>query len=771
MVTRYGMVNMKLISLLFKSNLKKRKVFSITIFLLTIILIAVGTSTLSAIEGNGTIYEERYAKHKGPDQLLSFSNESYDKDLKGDLEKNKKIKSVEEVRGIQANVKDRDAKDVVAILRKNGDFIKHKVKGNELYVSKYFQNTGKYKIGDTVKLNLYNYQKSFKIKGFFEDTIFGSPIMRYNQFIIADKEFETISNLTNNTGNGKVFLLINWESSINATNVDEYTKNTLKSYPKVDLAEFSYNRFYIKKAYTMLPSIISIILLVATAFLVFTTLFVLRYTLKTAIRADYKEIGILRAIGMRYNTIRKSYCIFYGGIIVSGILIGNVLSSLATPILLNSFLKINGLSKISYIKYNIEDGMIISVAFLVICILVLLGMLYKVKRISPVNAITNQTQKNTISRGSILSPKFLPFFIRYALKQILSKFKQYVSLLIVVILFSSLLYSLLGLNYSFSKKDNVYGILGLPQNDLVLSSNKMSDIEEVERKIANDYDVSFSQTFSQTTLKIGNENVVTMVYGKIPSTIKVIKGNVPVNSDEIIIGNNLAKTLHKSVGDEVNIKTNNEKDKKYKIVGLYNSVNNLGKEAYILNSGYGKLGWPVKTNQKVIQFKKHEDVDKILDKNYNLDTSVIISNARSSTDNLIKVIQNALFFILLIVSVISLVLSALITFLLTMVNIKQEDSELKINRLLGFTVKSLRLQYVFRIEIITILGSILGFGIYYFFSESVLNMLTSLLGLSEIVVNLNFWSMVIVVVFFMVINLIITFISTYRLNKYRYIKK
>ena len=206
--------------------------------------------------------------------------------------------------------------------------------------------------------------------------------------------------------------------------------------------------------------------------------------------------------------------------------------------------------------------MIISVVFLVICILVLLRMLYKVKRISPVNAITNQTQKNTISRGSILSPKFLPFFIRYALKQILSKFKQYVSLLIVVILFSSLLYSLLGLNYSFSKKDNVYGILGLPQNDLVLSSNKMNDIEEVERKIANDYDVSFSQTFSQTTLKIGNENVVTMVYGKIPSTIKVTKGNVPVNSDEIIIGNNLAKTLHKSVGDEVNIKTNNEKDKK-----------------------------------------------------------------------------------------------------------------------------------------------------------------------------------------------------------------
>ena len=44
--------------------------------------------------------------------------------------------------------------------------------------------------------------------------------------------------------------------------------------------------------------------------------------------------------------------------------------------------------------------------------------------------------------------------------------------------------------------------MGLPQNDLVLSSNKMNDIEEVERKIANDYDVSFSQTFSQTTLKL-----------------------------------------------------------------------------------------------------------------------------------------------------------------------------------------------------------------------------------------------------------------------------
>ena len=92
-----------------------------------------------------------------------------------------------------------------------------------------------------------------------------------------------------------------------------------------------------------------------------------------------------------------------------------------------------------------------------------------------------------------------------------------------------------------------------------------------------------------------------------------------------------------------------------------------------------------KTDQKVIQFKKYEDIDKTLDKNYNLDTSVIISNACSSTDNLIKVIQNALFFILHIVSVISLVLSVLITFLFSLANIKQEDSELEINRTLGFT--------------------------------------------------------------------------------------
>lgn len=151
--------------------------------------------------------------------------------------------------------------------------------------------------------------------------------------------------------------------------------------------------------------------------------------------------------------------------------------------------------------------------------------------------------------------------------------------------------------------------------------------------------------FNKETINIGNENVVTRVYGKNPSTIKVIKGKVSVNSDEIIIRNTLAKTLHKSVEDEVNIKTNNEKDKKYKIVDLYKSVNNLGKEAYILNSGYGKLGWPSRRIRKVIQFKKYEDIDKILDKNYNLDTSVIMSNAGSSTDNLIKVIQNAMFFI------------------------------------------------------------------------------------------------------------------------------
>ena len=97
-----------------------------------------------------------------------------------------------------------------------------------------------------------------------------------------------------------------------------------------------------------------------------------------------------------------------------------------------------------------------------------------------------------------------------------------------------------------------------------------------------------------------------------PSTIKVIKGKVSVNSNEIILRNNLAKTLHKSVEDEVNIKTNNEKNKKYKIVVLYNSVNNLGKEEYILNSGYGELGWPSRRIKRLFSLKNMRILIKFL---------------------------------------------------------------------------------------------------------------------------------------------------------------
>ena len=42
---------------------------------------------------------------------------------------------------------------------------------------------------------------------------------------------------------------------------------------------------------------------------------------------------------------------------------------------------------------------------------------------------------------------------------------------------------------------------------------------------------------------------------------------------------------------------------------------------------------------------------------------------------------------------------------------------------------------------------------------------------TSLVVNLNFLSMGVAVVFLMWIKLIINFVSTYKLNKYRYIKK
>lgn len=46
---------------------------------------------------------------------------------------------------------------------------------------------------------------------------------------------------------------------------------------------------------------------------------------------------------------------------------------------------------------------------------------------------------------------------------------------------------------------------------------------------------------------MSDENVITMVYG----TIKVAEGRAPKHTDELIVGNNLAKTLKKSVGDSV----------------------------------------------------------------------------------------------------------------------------------------------------------------------------------------------------------------------------
>lgn len=756
--------------LLLKNNFRKRKTFSVSIIILSLLVVLVGSSAICGLKMNGDVYDKVYDKSLSPDVLLCYPEENYDPSFLEELKREENITDAESIEELFTSIKNKDDKEISALIGSEKAFDTN-VSGNELYLSNYYINTGQFEKGDTVEINIGDYSDEFVVSGFFEDPIFGSSIMKYNQMIISDEKFNEICE-TGELGdaNRKYLIYTWWKNDISEEELPDSVSETLSDFSGRSLAEFIYDKTYIRKAYTMIPNIISIVMILATFFIGLGSAYVLRYALKTSIEGDYKEIGTLKALGCYYKNIRKAYAWFYFFLVLVGGVIGYIASLFLSGLICKVYLNINGIDGQDYLGSSRSViGIIILLAFLVIATLIVTLSLRSLKKILPVEAIRGIRRRKEKNTGSIIKPGFMPFTIRLLFKQWISRAKQYLSIIIVTGLFGFLLCSVLSLNKTFSEKEQVYKILGLPQNDIVLISENADNMYLVKDKIASEYETGSYSSFQQATLNIDDQNAVALIYSEIPDSLELVSGNKPQNNDEIIMGYSLSRTLDKKEGDTVSIESVDGESFTYKIVGLYQTANNLGKEFHISEEGFRQLNPNLTFTQRVLKLKDSEEIENVADEFEDNEYNVRVVNGRASTDGLISTVQSSLNVLIYVVMIISVLLSGVITLMLTIMSVAMEDSDLKKFRLLGVRLSVLGWQYIFRIVISSLIGCLIAFVVFFLVSDSMFNSLVTIAGLSKIDVTTNKWTYIIVVAVFITAGALISAIATSRIRKYRYV--
>ncbi|MBP3414284.1 MAG: FtsX-like permease family protein [Clostridia bacterium] len=456
-----------------------------------------------------------------------------------------------------------------------------KVKEGEIYFPQKTLAKNDFKVGDTVNITLGDTTLKLTIKGFVKDALLGSSFMGLSRFLIAEKDF-------NKLYNEEDALYMKGELYSIETQETQKVSNLVidSNIPTAFLGSIS----DIENCY-ILDMVIAGLLFVVSLCLVLIALAVLRFTINFTLSEEFREIGVMKAIGIKNGQIKGLYLVKYFALSVVGAAIGFIIS-----IPFGSMLLENAAKTMMIKQKNPYFVNLICVAAVVgIVILFCYRCAAKVNKFTPVDAVRNGSNGERYKAKSVISlskSKMRPILFM-SLNDIASNLKRYaimvltftLGLLIIIMVVNSVntLKSDKLVSWFCMKPSDVYMVNdSKAMNYLVPGGREIAqaDLKEIEEILAeNDMDAncSIEIAFKQTLAFGDNKYSALIVQGtgtKVEDYIYT-EGSAPQNKNEIAITSLVAEKLDASIGDTVTMSSGDEKIE-YLITAKFQSMNNMG---------------------------------------------------------------------------------------------------------------------------------------------------------------------------------------------------
>ncbi|MFT8992900.1 FtsX-like permease family protein [Leuconostoc mesenteroides] len=669
-----------------KSLILGQKTFMITIALLTFLSALTSMTIIIAYRANISQYQSAYRRDKLPDVIVKVDN---DHDITASLKKLTNVKGVVSNAGIISQVMDKNNENVALFISKKSTNIHLKTPDkHKIILSSYLKENGAFKVGDTFYIG----QQQLTVQGFYDDYLLGSPLFKYKQGIVSQ---ETLQTLQQQKGQQK--------SQLAYVNVLKTTKNSnavLSDYQDRLQTDIIYNKNYIQKAYTMLPTIVALVIILAATFLFGICLFVMRFALLSGIEKDRQKIATFKTLGITNQQVNLAYVLSYLGSNLVGLVVATLVSFWTSNLVFRFFWQLNGLTRAQHVSINIAVVLVIAMIMMGFSIAIILLSLKPIKSISPTAAFQGGQSKNApSSRGHLsLTKSSMPLQMVLAFKDYRQKIGHYMTFTLVISLFVFLSLMIMTLNQGFKGKTN--DLLGLPTVDLMMRTPNNSVRNEALKNISTVTPIKSSGYNQETKILLKDEAVPVHRYSQIPHEIKLLAGHQPKQPNDLLISNSLMKTLHLSIGQTVRVKTATVNDKQLTIVGTYQTINNLGKEAY------GLIDTTLPITSTYINLKNTTNKDKLLNRFSHGNVQLIDTSA--STQNLTTSVQRAVEVLANVILLLTLIVSGLFVYLVSYLTIETEKRQLALKKMLGFTNKELRTQYLLRAGFALTLGIVLS---------------------------------------------------------------
>lgn len=576
-------------------------------------------------------------------------------------------------------------------------------KDGEIYIPIYYMREGGISVGDTVTIRAV----TFTVAGFTRDAQMNAAMVTSKRFLVSENDFESIKNF------GVMEYLIEFRlSDFSQTSAFE-TEYLKAGMPNNGPPAITYP--LIKTINAITDGIMIAVLVLISLLVIIVAFLCIRFTLLAKVEEDYKEIGVLKAVGFRVSGLKKLYMAKYGVIAGAACLLGFFASLLMQEPFMQNIRLYMGESNREAV--GVLFGVMGAAIIFAVVMMYVNGILRRFKKISAAEAVRfgAPQEKTKAVRGFMLSRnKLFSRNVFLSLKDVLLRKKLYVTMLMVLVICSFIMIVPQNIYNTIADKNFVtYMGIGLCDMQLDIQRTQTDNIPgktaEIAKALAKDetvaaYTVLTSMMFDmkmgdgtiqRLKVDVGDHSVFPVTYSK---------GNAPQAENEIAISTMNADELNKSIGDEIVLLINGG-EKWLTICGLYSDITNGGKttkavfEVYednILGSSIPMAFYDSSlTEKKVIEYKNNFTFAKVS----SIDEH--IEQMFGSTINAVKVVSYASI-------AATVLLSVLVTLLFMKMLVTKDRYNIAILKSIGFATADIRKQYITRSIIVLTLGVIIG---------------------------------------------------------------
>lgn len=569
------------------------------------------------------------------------------------------------------------------------------------------------KLGNTLIFDAGNGKRSYKMAAFVKDAMFGSDFMGLKRIALCREDYEEAT-----AGISDIYI---WIGLFSDSGDAEEALSLLRGEDFGILLDVTKSLF--KWTY-ILNLIISVAFIIVSICLILIAFLALRFTIIFTLNSDFREIGVMKAIGIKNRDVRKLYISKYVFMAVIGAAIGFVLSFPFEQILLREMSK----SFVS-VKSNLAFVNVICAVFVVLIIsLFCYRSTGKLKKFSAIDAIRSGETGERFRSKSVLKlekRKKMPAFLYLALNDILSNPRKF---LIMLVTFSLCILLLMPTANSaktlrnpkiiryFSMTESEFFLEdGEKITHIMYEGGKNGDIEdyisEKEKLLAdNGIDARVNvEIFGQTRICAGRDDPKVGVFavqgiGTEIGEYDFLDGTPPKLPNEIAMTKIVMDELGVKLGDSVYVSFGKQ-TKKYIVTASFQSMNNLGRGVRF--AGTTQLDLTSASGGQAQIRLNEPNTPEIEDKLLGLFGDKLIT-VNEYIDKSIGSIPDQLDSVTKLILLISSCICSLIAFLMVKSFIIRERGEIAMLKSVGFKTSTIRAWQVARIALIVVISAVLA---------------------------------------------------------------